>query len=185
MRRDRRRDRDGCSTSATSTGARSSASRASASTRWPTTTPTRRRRDWAVASTSTRRCARWPRFSQATFTLTIDGEPESFTGWSVAAANARTYGGGMVVAPDADLNDGRLDVVLIRGSSRAALPAHAAQGVQGSPRRKPDGRRRARRARSTSPPTTRSPSTPTATRSPVTPCTVRAIPDAIRVLLPA
>ncbi len=47
--------------------------------------------------------------------------------------------------PTPTCNDGRLDVVLIRGSSRAALPAHAARGVQGSPRRQPDGRRRARR----------------------------------------
>jgi len=47
----------------------------------------------------------------ATFRLTLDGEPLSFSGYSVAAANSRAYGGGMFIAPDAELDDGLLDVV--------------------------------------------------------------------------
>ncbi len=47
----------------------------------------------------------------ATFSLSLDGEPVSFSGYSVAAANSRAYGGGMFIAPDAELDDGLLDVV--------------------------------------------------------------------------
>lgn len=49
----------------------------------------------------------------ARFTLTLDGERVEFTGYSVAAANSRAFGGGMFVAPDAELDDGALDVVWI------------------------------------------------------------------------
>lgn len=48
----------------------------------------------------------------ATFTLTYDdSEQESIRGYSVAAANSRAFGGGMFIAPDADLRDGLFDVV--------------------------------------------------------------------------
>ncbi len=39
--------------------------------------------------------------------------PTGFRGYSVAAANSKAYGGGMLLAPDASLQDGVLDVVLI------------------------------------------------------------------------
>jgi len=55
----------------------------------------------------------------ATFAVRVDGEPRSFSGYSVAAANTPGYGGGMLLAPTAELADGRLDVVLI-----AELPKH-------------------------------------------------------------
>jgi len=48
----------------------------------------------------------------AAFEVEVDGERVSFTGWSVAAANSKAYGGGMLLAPDAELDDGQLDVVL-------------------------------------------------------------------------
>jgi YegS/Rv2252/BmrU family lipid kinase len=49
----------------------------------------------------------------ARFELDLDErERLTFTGYSVAAANAKAYGGGMFVAPDAELDDGALDVVL-------------------------------------------------------------------------
>jgi YegS/Rv2252/BmrU family lipid kinase len=54
----------------------------------------------------------------ATFTVTIDGEAHHFTGYTVAAANTRFYGGGMQVAPEADPSDGLLDVVLIEQTSK-------------------------------------------------------------------
>lgn len=51
----------------------------------------------------------------ATFTVKLDtGEERSFSGYSVAAANSKAYGGGMFLAPDASLEDGLLDVVIIR-----------------------------------------------------------------------
>ena len=47
----------------------------------------------------------------ARFTLELDGARREFTGYSVAVANSRAYGGGMFIAPDAELDDGLLDVV--------------------------------------------------------------------------
>ena len=48
----------------------------------------------------------------ATFTLELDGEQVTSVGYSVAVANSKAYGGGMFIAPDADLADGQFDVVL-------------------------------------------------------------------------
>jgi YegS/Rv2252/BmrU family lipid kinase len=47
----------------------------------------------------------------ATFTLTLDGAERRVTGYSVAVANSKAYGGGMMIAPDAELDDGLLEVV--------------------------------------------------------------------------
>jgi YegS/Rv2252/BmrU family lipid kinase len=49
----------------------------------------------------------------ATFTITVDGATRTVTGYTVAAANSRYYGGGMMLAPDATLTDGMLDVVIV------------------------------------------------------------------------
>jgi YegS/Rv2252/BmrU family lipid kinase len=49
----------------------------------------------------------------ARFELLLDDEPRSFTGYSVAVANNKAFGGGMFIAPDAELDDGILDVVSI------------------------------------------------------------------------
>src|SRR3954452_7469865 len=57
----------------------------------------------------------------ATYTLTLDGEGEGehvYTGWSVGACNSKAYGGGMFVAPDAELDDGLLDIVLCTTTSK-------------------------------------------------------------------
>jgi YegS/Rv2252/BmrU family lipid kinase len=40
------------------------------------------------------------------------GERRGFTGYSVGAANSKSYGGGMLAAPDAMLDDGLLEVVV-------------------------------------------------------------------------
>jgi YegS/Rv2252/BmrU family lipid kinase len=54
------------------------------------------------------------------------GERWTFSGFSVAAANANAFGGGMFLAPNAELDDGELDVVMIGGKSKrryiAGLP---------------------------------------------------------------
>jgi YegS/Rv2252/BmrU family lipid kinase len=47
----------------------------------------------------------------ARFELVLDGEPHTFTGYSVGACNSKAYGGGMYAAPDAELDDGLLDIV--------------------------------------------------------------------------
>lgn len=50
----------------------------------------------------------------ARFTVGLDGTERSFLGYSVAVGNSKVYGGGMYVAPDAQLDDGLLDVVMIK-----------------------------------------------------------------------
>ena len=48
----------------------------------------------------------------ATFELTLDGDRrQTVTGYSVGAANSKAYGGGMYAAPNAELDDGLLDIV--------------------------------------------------------------------------
>jgi len=49
----------------------------------------------------------------ARFAVTDGGVQKRFSGYTVAIANNAYYGGGMKVAPDADLADGQLDVVVI------------------------------------------------------------------------
>jgi diacylglycerol kinase family enzyme len=57
-------------------------------------------------------------WKHASFHVVIDGEPHDMRGWSVAVANSKAYGGGMYVAPQAQLDDGELDVVLGSESSK-------------------------------------------------------------------
>ncbi len=60
-----------------------------------------------------------PSWKPAGFEVTLDGgEVRRFTGYSVAAANSRQFGGGMRLAPDASLSDGLLDVVIIEDMSK-------------------------------------------------------------------
>ncbi len=60
--------------------------------------------------------ARW---QTATFTITLDGgRPHTITGYTIAAANSSTYGGGMRLAPAARLDDGLLEIVVISQMSR-------------------------------------------------------------------
>ncbi len=55
----------------------------------------------------------------ADFTIEVDGRRLQFTGWGVAMANSKAYGGGMFVAPDAELDDGALDIVRLESTSKA------------------------------------------------------------------
>jgi YegS/Rv2252/BmrU family lipid kinase len=54
----------------------------------------------------------------ATFSLTLDGRKVEVRGYSVGAANNKAYGGGMYAAPDAELDDGLLDVVSLEDLSK-------------------------------------------------------------------
>lgn len=54
----------------------------------------------------------------ARFELELDGVPQVHVGYSVAAANGRQYGGGMVLAPAASLDDGLFDVVTVAAVSK-------------------------------------------------------------------
>ena len=62
-------------------------------------------------------------WTPARFELDIDGrERIAFPGFSVGACNTKAYGGGMFVAPEAELDDGLLDLVMYsRGTKRRFL----------------------------------------------------------------
>lgn len=49
----------------------------------------------------------------ARFRLSSGGKQTKITGYTVAVANSKAYGGGMFVAPDAELDDGLFDVIVI------------------------------------------------------------------------
>jgi YegS/Rv2252/BmrU family lipid kinase len=49
----------------------------------------------------------------ARFTIRVGEERSRFSGYSVSVANSKAFGGGMYIAPDADLADGEFDVVTV------------------------------------------------------------------------
>lgn len=62
------------------------------------------------------------RFRPVPVEIVVDGEPpERSQITAVAVANGRWFGGGMMIAPGARLDDGRFDVVVIRDASRREL----------------------------------------------------------------
>ncbi|HCE60655.1 YegS/Rv2252/BmrU family lipid kinase [Janibacter terrae] len=60
-----------------------------------------------------------PVFGPIHYELTIDGREREIDGMLVCIANGRAFGGGMKVAPGADVEDGLLDVVIVHD-----LPMH-------------------------------------------------------------
>jgi YegS/Rv2252/BmrU family lipid kinase len=54
----------------------------------------------------------------ATFEVIVDGERHSTTGYGVSVANSKAHGGGMYLVPHAELDDGRLDVLLSGADSK-------------------------------------------------------------------
>ncbi|KAE8762703.1 diacylglycerol/lipid kinase family protein [Georgenia thermotolerans] len=57
------------------------------------------------------------------YRVTMDGEVWEGDGTLVAVANTRSFGGGLLIAPDARLDDGLLDVVIADGLTRTELLA--------------------------------------------------------------
>jgi diacylglycerol kinase family enzyme len=49
----------------------------------------------------------------ARFTIRVDDETIRVSGYSVSVANNRAFGGGMYIAPDAELDDGVFDIVAV------------------------------------------------------------------------
>jgi YegS/Rv2252/BmrU family lipid kinase len=119
----------------------------------------------------------------ARFELELDGESLVHVGYSVAAANGRQYGGGMLLAPDASLEDGAFDVVTV-----AAVPKR--RFLRGLPRvfrgkhvlNDEVDVRRARELRIAAD----RPFTLYADGDPIAelPATVRTLPAAVRVIVP-
>jgi YegS/Rv2252/BmrU family lipid kinase len=54
----------------------------------------------------------------ATFDVVVDGERHSVKGSGVVVANSKAYGGGMYAVPHAELDDGRLDVLIVQSQSK-------------------------------------------------------------------
>jgi YegS/Rv2252/BmrU family lipid kinase len=54
----------------------------------------------------------------AAFSVTVDGRRRDVRGYSVAVGNSRSYGGGMLLLPQAELDDGMLDVLISKETSK-------------------------------------------------------------------
>ncbi|MGZ6642145.1 MAG: diacylglycerol/lipid kinase family protein [Solirubrobacteraceae bacterium] len=123
-------------------------------------------------------------WKHAQFTVVVDGERTSFSGWTVAAANSGLYGGGMLLAPDARIDDGKLDVVLTQASGRTHFLRTLPKVFKGS--HVQDPRVIVLRGREVEIDADR-PFVVYADGDPIgeLPITIRAVPGALRVLLPA
>ncbi|MEA2384058.1 MAG: hypothetical protein QOH72_4029 [Solirubrobacteraceae bacterium] len=120
----------------------------------------------------------------ARFTVEVDGDGTEFVGWSVAAANSGFYGGGMRLAPHARLDDGALDVILVRDCSKLRCALTLPKVFRGSHIRDPNVTElRGAEVRVSAD----RPFTVYADGDPVgrLPITLRAVPAAVKVLLPA
>jgi YegS/Rv2252/BmrU family lipid kinase len=123
-------------------------------------------------------------WKHARFTVSVDDERTSFSGWAVAAANSGAYGGGMLLAPGAKLDDGELDVILTYASGRVRFLRTLPKIFKGT--HVDDPRVTVLRGAVVEIDADR-PFTVYADGDPVgeLPITVRAVPGALRVLLPA
>jgi YegS/Rv2252/BmrU family lipid kinase len=115
--------------------------------------------------------------------VAIDGAERSFDGYSVAVANSGVFGGGMWLVPDAEVDDGMLDVVLIADQPKARYLRSLPKVFKGTHLEEPAitvvrGREISFRADR--------PFTAYADGDPVAdlPATVRVLPAALRVIAP-
>ena len=60
-------------------------------------------------------------YSPGRFRVSVDGEGREYAAATVVVANSGYYGKGLHVAPDAAVDDGLLDVVVVEAASRSAL----------------------------------------------------------------
>jgi YegS/Rv2252/BmrU family lipid kinase len=120
----------------------------------------------------------------ARFTVDVDGARTELRGWSVAAANSAFYGGGMRMAPHARLDDGALDVVLVGECSRLRCAVTLPKVFRGAHVREPmvtELRGAEVRVAADRPFTVYADGDPIGSL----PITLRAVPAALRVLVPA
>lgn len=121
-------------------------------------------------------------WTPANFEVELDGEPLRYRGWSLAAANSKAYGGGMFLAPDARLDDGLLDVVIVHESTKRHFLAQLPKVFRGT--HVGDAYFEVRRAKEVVVSADR-PFALYADGDPIAqlPATIRAVPAAVRVLL--
>lgn len=72
-------------------------------------------------------------FEKPTVTVSLDGgEPHRITIANLCVCNARYFGGGMKIAPDAQLDDGLLDITVLGDLDRATMLTRATRIYQGT-----------------------------------------------------
>lgn len=121
----------------------------------------------------------------ARFEVRLDGgEVRRERGYTVAAANSGAYGGGMMLAPDASLEDGLLDVVIVGEAPKLRFLRLLPTVFKGEHVRQPNIT--VVRAREVEVSADRA-FTMYADGDPIAelPVTVRAVPHAVRVMVPA
>lgn len=74
----------------------------------------------------------------ARFDLLLDGDAMQVSGYSVVVANSKAYGGGMFVAPDAELDDGLFDVVTTGEVSKGRFLANLPKVFKGTHLEEPE-----------------------------------------------
>ena len=120
----------------------------------------------------------------ATFTVKLDsGHTHTMTGYTIAAANSKAYGGGMFMAPDASPQDGLLDVVMVADAPKLRFLRLLPTVFKGTHINQPNIE--VHRSASVEISADR-PFTMYADGDPIAelPVTVTALPGAVRVLLP-
>jgi YegS/Rv2252/BmrU family lipid kinase len=68
----------------------------------------------------------------ARFSLRVGDEQMRFTGHSVCVANSKAYGGGMLIAPEADISDGEFDIVLIGETGKLRILSNLPKVFKGT-----------------------------------------------------
>lgn len=71
-------------------------------------------------------------YKPATYRVSVDGMTAEYAAANVVVANSAFYGKGMKIAPDAVLDDGLLDVVVIEAASKLALMRSLPQVYDGA-----------------------------------------------------
>jgi YegS/Rv2252/BmrU family lipid kinase len=71
-------------------------------------------------------------WKHARFEVRVDGELHSITGFNVAVANSPAYGGGIQLVPHAQLDDGRLDVMLVQEHAKLSWVVGALKAFKGT-----------------------------------------------------
>jgi YegS/Rv2252/BmrU family lipid kinase len=119
----------------------------------------------------------------ARWLVDIDGQTREFDGYSVAVSNSGVYGSGMYLVPDAELDDGLLDVVLAEAIPKRRFLANLPRVFKGTHLQEPGlvllrGRRVSFHADR--------PFTAYADGDPIAelPATVDVVPSTLRVLAP-
>jgi len=68
----------------------------------------------------------------ARFTIRVDEERIRLSGYSISVANSKAFGGGMYVAPDAELDDGEFDIVAVGDVSKLRFVSNLPKVFKGT-----------------------------------------------------